>query len=168
METLPILTAFDSNWDAELGMSESSLATRLPCLCPLVCIQVSVQCVGTQMCPPVTTSTNEIFLQISFYFPLCCPISTSCCPLFLQSRSHNWFSGHRSWSCFCPSDWACLCHCPTAQVCVIFGDKLQGVSKKWWSGLKCHWNGVSSLHSACLELKDTDEQQNLCASSKCA
>lgn len=69
---------------------------------------------------------------------------------------------------FCPSDWACLCHCPTAQVCVIFGDKLQGVSKKWWSGLKCHWNGVSSLHSACLELKDTDEQQNLCASSKCA
>lgn len=53
-------------------MSESSLATRLPCLCPLPCIQGSVRCAGTQVCPLTISSTNEILLQVSF---LLCPIS---------------------------------------------------------------------------------------------
>lgn len=56
-------------------MSESSLATRLPCLCPLIRIQVSVQCVGTQLCPLVTISTNEIFLQIFFVFFVLSPFN---------------------------------------------------------------------------------------------
>lgn len=71
-----------ADWDAELGVSGSSLATRLPCLCPLICIHV--RCAGTQVNPQkMRSSSRSLF---SFVLPRF---------IFLQSRSSYWFSGHK-------------------------------------------------------------------------
>lgn len=152
VESFPVLAAFECRLRCWAGSVKSPAWPQSSCPCPLICTQNSGMC-RAMVCPLIISSTNEIFLQISFLRAV---------PFHICAEQQSVISRPEEFQQFL-SLWACLCPCPTGLCCSW---RQITVSPKTMVAFNCHWNGVFSLYSACLELKDTDEQQNLCANSK--